>query len=178
MSEGVRKCLARQSMHLMEDDRVERYGLTIDRNPEIRRIHPFEFVAGKDQCVPELRRVAGRCPQVEHELSSFQHHAIRLLQRVLKDRARGLVALQHRRAGIEAQQQSLNTLKKGIVEITRNPRSLFESLIQSTTDLRCHLTHFDAKAEPQQSKYRRGAEHLEPHALNERGGNGESDRSF
>src|SRR5215470_15112211 len=60
-----------------------------------------------------------RHPQIQHQFTPFEHHLVRLLQGFFKNLSRRLVFTELRRRGMETQQQTLDPLKKRVVQLTR-----------------------------------------------------------
>src|SRR5215510_13764166 len=77
----------------------------------------------------------GNChPQIQNQLTPFEHHLVGLLEGFFKDSSRRLVFTELRRRRMETQQQTLDSLKKSVVQLARNTLSLFrphrEALVQ------------------------------------------------
>src|SRR5215467_1535633 len=77
----------------------------------------------------------GNCyPQIQNQLTPFEHHLIRLLQGFFKDSSRRLVFTELRCGGMETQKQTLDSLKKSVVQLARDALSFFqpcpEALVQ------------------------------------------------
>src|SRR5215813_11121477 len=69
----------------------------------------------------------GNCrAQIQNQLTPFEHHLVGLLEGFFKDSSRRLVFTEPRCRGMETQQQTLDSLKKSVVQLARDALSFFQ----------------------------------------------------
>ncbi len=70
--------------------------------------------------------------QVENKFAALQHHAVRLLQSFNKDSPRRLVRRKLSCARVKSEEQALNPLKEGVVQVACYALALREPLFKQT----------------------------------------------
>src|SRR5262249_43924744 len=106
-----------------------------------------------------------RCPQIQNQFTPFQHHLVGLFQSFFKNLPRRLVTTELRCGCMETQQQSLNSLKKRIVQLARDTLSLFQSLPETLVQLSGCLLQSQLIQRPNDSSRRQNAKSSEPRRL-------------
>src|SRR5262249_2967035 len=107
------------------------------------------------ECCWQVGQFGNRCPQIQHQFTPFEHHLVGLLQGFFKDSPHRLVFTELRRRGMETQQQTLDSLKKSVVQLARDTLSLLQSRCEMLVQPRGCLPQPEPIQRPQDSSRRR-----------------------
>src|SRR5215469_10809468 len=83
------------------------------------------------ECRWQVILFRNRGPQIQHQFTPFEHHLVRLPQSFFKDWPRRLVLTELRRRCMKSQQQTLDSLKKSVMQVLRDSSSLVDTFFQT-----------------------------------------------